>query len=150
MKPLWRLFSLVCIFSIFTPDTGGAYDLAAWLRARVTSPMVPVVESGKGTYKVDVVFQGLESPWAVVPVPDGRIFITERPGRLSVVENGRLRSAPVPGVPRVAYQGKGGLLDMALHPGYASNRLIYLAYTVDSDAGLMTRIARFKETPEGL
>jgi glucose/arabinose dehydrogenase len=50
----------------------------------------------------------------------------------------------------VSYQGQGGLLDMALHPGYATNRLIYLAYTVDSDAGLMTRIARFRETPDGL
>jgi len=150
MRKLISLCALACALLVLRPDTGAAYDVAAWLRARVTPPTVPVVESGKGTFRVETVLEGLESPWAIIPVPDGRIFITERPGRLRLVENGRLSSAPVPGVPRVAYQGQGGLLDMALHPGYASNRLVYLAYTVDSDAGLMTRIARFKETPEGL
>ena len=134
----------------FSLKHGAGYDIAAWLRARVTPPMVPVVESSKARYKVEVVLEGLESPWAIVPMPDGRLFITERPGRLRVVQNRAIRPAPVPGVPRVSYQGQGGLLDMALHPDYASNRFIYLAYTIDSDAGLMTRIARFKETPEGL
>jgi len=150
MKRFSVLCGLVCISILLWHETGMGYDIAAWLRARVASPQVPVVESGKGSFKVEVVIEGLESPWAIVPAPDGRIFITERPGRLRVVENDRLRPSPVPGVPRVSYQGQGGLLDMVLHPGYASNRLVYLAYTVDSDAGLMTRIVRFKETPDGL
>jgi aldose sugar dehydrogenase len=150
MKRLSVLCGLVCISVLLWHDTGMGYDMAAWLRARAAPPLVPVVESGKGSFKVEVVIEDIESPWAIVPAPDGRIFITERPGRLRVVENDRLRPSPVPGVPRVSYQGQGGLLDMVLHPGYASNRLVYLAYTVDSDAGLMTRIARFRETPDGL
>lgn len=150
MNRLYGLAAFVCAFALLQPETGTAYDLAAWLRARLTSQIVPVVESSRGKYSVEAVLEGLESPWAVVPVPDGRLFITERPGTLRVVQYDRMLSAPVPGVPRVAYQGQGGLLDMILHPGYASNRLVYLAYTMDSDAGLMTRIARFKETPDGL
>lgn len=150
MKRFSTLIGLVCAIVLVQPGLGTAYDIVAWLRARVTPSMVPVVESSKGKYKVEVVFEGIESPWAIVPTPDGRVFITERPGRLRVVQNDALSAAPVPGVPRVSYQGQGGLLDMALHPDYASNRFVYLAYTIDSDAGLMTRIARFKETPQGL
>lgn len=150
MKRVCGLFVLCCGLILLQPAPGTGYDIAAWLRARVTPPSVPVLESSKGKYKAEVVLEGLESPWAIVPMPDGRIFITERPGRLRVVENDAMRPAQVPGVPRVSSLGQGGLLDMTLHPDFGSNRLVYLAYTVDSDAGLMTRIARFKETPEGL
>jgi len=150
MNRLYGLVSLVAVFILLRPATGAAYDLGAWLRARAAPQTVPAVESNNGKYTVQVVLEGLESPWAVVPVPDGRLFITERPGRIRIVQNGRMLPAPLPGVPRVSYQGQGGLLDMVLHPDFASNRFVYLAYTVDSDAGLMTRIARFKETPEGL
>jgi len=150
MKGLPVRLALVCMSIFLWQGSASAYDLAAWLRARVAPPLVPVVESDEKSFKVEIVIEGLESPWAVVPAPDGRIFITERPGRLRIIENGLLRSSPVPGVPRVSYQGQGGLLDMALHPDYAANRLVYLAYTIDSDAGLMTRIARFRETSEGL
>ncbi len=150
MKRLTLFAGMVCSLVLLQPDAGTCYDLAAWLRARVAPASVPVVRSSQGKYKAEVVLEGLESPWAIVPAPDGRLFITERPGRLRIVQNGRMRSAPVPGVPRVSDQGQSGLLDMALHPGFATNRLIYLAYTMDSDAGLMTRIARFRETPDGL
>jgi glucose/arabinose dehydrogenase len=150
MKRLTLFAAMVCSLVLLQPDAGTSYDLAVWLRARVAPASVPVVRSSQGKYKAEVVLEGLESPWAIVPAPDGRLFLTERPGRLRIVQNGRMRSAPVPGVPRVSDQGQGGLLDMALHPGYATNRLIYLAYTMDSDAGLMTRIARFRETPDGL
>lgn len=150
LNRLTILSALLCVFLLFQPGTATAYDLAAWVLARVSPHTVPVVESSKGRYRVEVVLEGLESPWAVVSVPDGRLFITERPGRLRAVQDGRMHTAPVPGVPRVSYQGQGGLLDMTLHPDYAANRFVYLAYTIDSDAGLMTRISRFKETPEGL
>lgn len=150
MKTSCSLAAMVLAFALLQPAAGTAYDLAAWLRARVAPPTVPVVESSNGKYHVEVVLEGLESPWSIVPAPDGRLFITERPGRLRVVQNGRMRLDPVAGVPKVSYQGQGGLLDMVLHPDYPSNRFVYLSYTADSDAGLMTRIARFRETPEGL
>lgn len=127
-----------------------SYDLAAWLRSRLAPADVPFLESTSGSFRVETVAEGLESPWAVVPTPDGRLFITERPGRLRVVRNGVLSTAPVAGTPPVAYQGQGGLLDLALHPDYPSNRRVYLSYTVASGRGWMTRVAHWQETPEGL
>ena len=150
MKRTGYYFGLVWVTVFLTYDLGMAYDIAAWLRARVSPSRVPVIDSSKGRFKVEAVLEGLESPWAIVPVPDGRIFLTERPGRLRVLVNGGLKPSPVAGVPRVSFQGQGGLLDMTLHPDYWANRFVYLAYTIDSDAGMMTRIARFRETPEGL
>ncbi|RPJ77496.1 MAG: PQQ-dependent sugar dehydrogenase [Desulfobacteraceae bacterium] len=127
-----------------------AYNIAAWLSSRLTPQDAPALPSTADTFRVETAAEGLQSPWAVVPAPDGRLFITERPGRLRVVEHGVLRPAPVPGVPPVAYRGQGGLLDMTLHPDYEKNRQLYLAYTVDNELGMMTRVARFEETPEGL
>jgi len=136
-------------FIAFIP-IADAYDLISWLKARTVAEGVPFMEPTSDTFRVEVVAEGLESPWAIVPAPGERLFITERPGRLRVVENGRLLTNPVPGVPPVAYQGQGGLLDLALHPDYATNNLIYLAYTVENESGLMTRVTRFEETAQGL
>ncbi|MCU0605776.1 MAG: PQQ-dependent sugar dehydrogenase, partial [Desulfobacterales bacterium] len=108
------------------PAAAAPYDLGAWLHARVAPADIPFMEPSSGAFRVQIVAEGLESPWAVVPAPDGRIFVTERPGRLRVVQNGTLSATPVAGVPRVAYQGQGGLLDLALHPDYRSNRMVYL------------------------
>jgi glucose/arabinose dehydrogenase len=127
-----------------------AYDLISWLKARTASDEVPFIESTSSSFRVEVVAEGLESPWAIVPAPGERLFITERPGRLRVVESGRLLTKPVQGVPAVAYQGQGGLLDLALHPDYVTNRTIYLAYTIENENGLMTQVARFEETAQGL
>lgn len=131
------------------PATTNAYDLAAWLMARIIPEKVERLDSGD-IFRVETLTEGLESPWAVVPAPDGRIFITERPGRLRIFENGQLRPEPVAGVPRVHYRGQGGLLDLVLHPNFAKNRWLYLAYTVNTEGGAMTRISRFRETSEGL
>jgi glucose/arabinose dehydrogenase len=69
----------------------------------------------------------LDEPWGMAYLPDGRLLITEKPGRLRVYHDGRL-SAPVAGVPEVAYFGQGGLLDVAVDPAFADNRLIYFSY----------------------
>nr|MCU0605775.1 PQQ-dependent sugar dehydrogenase [Desulfobacterales bacterium] len=119
-----------------------AYNLFAWLSARLAPQELPRLASSADTFRVEAVAEGLESPWAVVPAPDGRLFITERPGRLRVVKNGALLPAPLPGVPPVAYRGQGGLLDMTLHPDYEQNRQLYLAYTADTSQGMLTRVAR--------
>jgi aldose sugar dehydrogenase len=142
---------LCCFLACFLPaPAADAYNLAAWLSARLAPQDIPALPSTADSFRVETVAEGLESPWAVVPTADGRLFITERPGRLRVVENGVLQAAAVPGVPPVAYRGQGGLLDMTLHPDYTTNRQIYLAYTVETEQGLMTRVARFEETPGGL
>lgn len=81
-------------------------------------------------YKVNVVtvVEGLENPWAVAFLPDGRMLVTERRGTLRVIDKGRLVEKPVAGLPTVTPHGQGGLLDVALHPKYADNGWIYWTY----------------------
>jgi aldose sugar dehydrogenase len=89
----------------------------------------------KQKIRVSVVTRGLSHPWSIAFLPDGRILITERPGRLRIVHNGTLDPAPIAGVPRVRTDGNGGLMDVALHPGFADNHLVYLTYTKPVENG---------------
>ena len=106
------------------------------------------IESG---LTVETFASGLEHPWAVAVLPDSRLLVTERPGRLRLVgRDGRL-SQPLAGVPRVYAQGQGGLLDVALDPGFAQNRTIYLSYAEPADNGTAgTAVARALLTDTGL
>jgi glucose/arabinose dehydrogenase len=74
------------------------------------------------------VTKGLIQPWSMAFLPDGGILVTERPGRLRIVRNGVLDPTPVMGVPKVLPVGLGGLMDIALHPKFAENKLVYLTY----------------------
>lgn len=74
------------------------------------------------------VVKGLSHPWGMAFLPDGAILITERGGQLRVVRGGRLDPKPVPGIPRVYAQGLSGLMDLALHPRFSENRLVYFTY----------------------
>ena len=95
----------------------------------VPDPDGQVIKSEKQTFKIEVVARDLETPWALAFLPDGRLLITERPGRLRVVENGKLLPEPVKGTPKVWERQDGGLLDVEVHPQYARNGWIYLAYS---------------------
>ena len=100
---------------------------------------VPVPRLGDGPWvfdtaeqhgiRVSVVTRGLSHPWAMAFLPDGGVLITERPGRLRILRGGVLDPRPVAGVPEVRNEGNGGLLDVALHPRFARNGLVYLTYT---------------------
>jgi glucose/arabinose dehydrogenase len=79
--------------------------------------------------RVSVVTKGLSHPWAIAFLPDGAMLVTERPGRLRVVRNGVLDPQPISGVPQVRTDGNGGLMDVALHPRFTENRLVYFTYT---------------------
>jgi aldose sugar dehydrogenase len=97
------------------------------------APRSPTPASIQGAIRVETVARGLEYPWALAFLPDGRMLVTERPGRVRLVEpNGRL-SEPLAGVPRVQASGQGGLLDIALDPRFAESRLVYLAYAEAGD-----------------
>jgi glucose/arabinose dehydrogenase len=74
------------------------------------------------------VTKGLNQPWSMAFLPDGAILVTERPGRLRIVRNGVLDPMPVAGIPEVRGTGLAGLMDLALHPRFAENRLIYFTY----------------------
>jgi glucose/arabinose dehydrogenase len=92
------------------------------------APRSPTPAPVNGAVRVETVARGLEHPWALAFLPDGRMLVTERPGRVRIVEpDGRL-SEPLAGVPRVQASGQGGLLDIALDPRFVDNGLVYLAY----------------------
>jgi glucose/arabinose dehydrogenase len=83
-------------------------------------------------------------------LPGGDILVTERDGRLRIVRNGRLQREPLEGVPPVAARGQGGLLDVALHPDFATNRLVYLSYSKPGQRGATTAVVRGRLGGSGL
>jgi glucose/arabinose dehydrogenase len=88
-----------------------------------------VHQSAFHDYRVVTVAEGLEVPWSMAFLPNGDMLVTERPGRLRIVRGGMLHPDPVSGVPEVLAEGQGGLLDVVLHPDFASNRLVYLSFS---------------------
>ena len=95
-----------------------------------------VIQTREHAVRIATVTEGLDRPWGLAFLPDGRMLVTERPGRLRVVgKDGRLDPSPVAGMPRVDAQGQGGLLDIALHPKYRDNGWIYWAYAQRDAAG---------------
>lgn len=80
-------------------------------------------------YRVVTVVDSLVQPWSMAFLPGGDMLITERPGRLRIVRNGKLLPQPVEGVPAVSYANQGGLLEVAPHPDFASNRMLYLTFS---------------------
>jgi glucose/arabinose dehydrogenase len=87
-----------------------------------------VLRSALHDYRVVTVVDALVQPWSIAFLPDGDLLITERPGRLRIVRQGRLLPDPVAGVPAVFHSSQGGLLEVMPHPNFAANRLIYLTY----------------------
>ncbi|HEX8702127.1 MAG TPA: PQQ-dependent sugar dehydrogenase [Myxococcaceae bacterium] len=99
--------------------------------------------------RVETVASGLERPWALEFLPDGGMLVTEKPGRLRLVDAKGKLSKPVSGLPEVLHEGQGGLLDVALDPGYATNGLIYWSYSEPRKGGNGTAVARGKLVTKG-
>ena len=95
----------------------------------VEAPNGTVIKSAKQTVKVELVVDGLMTPWAIAFLPDGRMLVTERDGRLQIMDKGKLTL--ITGTPKAHVQQDGGYLDVEVHPRYASNGWIYLAYSED-------------------
>ena len=100
------------------------------------------------SFKVETVVGNLEVPWSIVWAPDGRMIFTERPGRVRVFQNGKLQQQPLFVVPDVDTGGETGLMSIALHPQFQSNRFIYLSYGYNAN-GEFVRVVRYRETPNG-
>jgi len=94
------------------------------------------------SFRVVKVVEGLEQPWSLAFLPDGRMLVTEKRGRLRVIHEGRLEPQAIAGVPQVTVHGQGGLHDVVLHPQFEKNRLIYLAYAARGADGVGTELAR--------
>lgn len=88
-----------------------------------------VQRSAFHNYRIVTVVDSLVNPWSIAFLPGGDMLVTERPGRLRIVRNGKLLPAPAAGVPPVFAQGQGGLLDVVPHPAFSSNRLLYLSFS---------------------
>jgi aldose sugar dehydrogenase len=131
-----------------TLRTSRTHRLAAALGAAATLVLAPATgrsqtfQSEHHDYRVSTVVEGLANPWGMAFLPGGDLLVTERPGRLRLVRDGVLQPAPIAGVPEVFARGQGGLLDVALHPQYEQNRLVYLAYSKPGPEGATTAIIR--------
>ncbi len=99
-------------------------------------------EAEDGQFRAEVITEGLSHPWGMAFLPDGKILVTERTGQLRIVENGKLNPLPVTGVPEVAVEGQGGLLDVALHPDFKNNQWVYLSYAAAGKGGYGTEVVR--------
>jgi glucose/arabinose dehydrogenase len=99
-------------------------------------------QTEKAAIRVTTFADGLSHPWGLAFLPDGRLLVTERDGNLYLVSQDGVLSAPLAGVPEVDARGQGGLLDVALDPDFAGNRLVYLSYAEPGEGGNSTAVAR--------
>ncbi len=103
--------------------------IAAPATGQSQSAQPSVLKSTLYDYRVVTVVDGLVNPWGMAFLPGGDILVTERPGRLRIIRGGKLLPTPVEGVPAVVVRGQGGLLDVALHPNFSANKLVYLTFS---------------------
>jgi glucose/arabinose dehydrogenase len=101
--------------------------VVVWGGAHVSGQAVR--KSAHHDYRVVTVIDALMQPWSIAFLPGGDMLITERPGRLRILRNGTLLPQAVDGVPAVFHSGQGGLLEVASHPNFAANRLLYITYS---------------------
>lgn len=124
------------------PVSLGARNL---LSKPVTAQREPQIVPEKSELTIDTIVEGVEIPWSIAFAPDGRIFFTERVGRLRVVEDGTLLPTPF-ATPEVSAIGEGGLLGVALDPQFEENGLVYVYHTYREGRRIFNRIIRFKDS----
>ncbi len=104
-----------------------------------------VVRSEKHAFNVNVLVQGLDHPWSMTWLPDGRMLVTERPGRLRIVSKDlKLDAKEIEGLPKIVVGGQGGLFEVAVHPSYKDNGWIYISYSGPGEGGHGTELMRAK------
>lgn len=101
-----------------------------------------IYESKEHRFRVVTVAEGLRFPWGIAFLPEGGMLVTERAGRLRLIRGGKLDPEPITGFPKPYVSGQGGLLDVAVHPDFADNRLIYLSYAGGKRGQAGTEVAR--------
>jgi aldose sugar dehydrogenase len=123
---------------------GSAITVALALAATSVVSSNTILRSALHDYRVVTVADGLVQPWSIAFIPGGDALITERPGRLRILRQGKLLPQPVDGVPKVFHSSQGGLLEVMPHPDFATNRLIYLSFSKPgaTDAKATTTLIR--------
>lgn len=122
--------------------TSFAFGLGLTLATTLQAAVDEVFTAEDGPIRVTTFVEGLSHPWAIAFLPDGGLLVTERAGSLRHVASDGQLSAPLRGVPPVVAQRQGGLLDVALDPEFAQNRLVYLSYAEAGMGGSGTAVAR--------
>jgi glucose/arabinose dehydrogenase len=123
-----RLLTLMCLIAIV-----------------IAPAHAQTVQSDKHAFRVVTLVRGLQNPWSMAFLPDGRMLVTEREGRLRIVSKDfKPDPKPVEGLPEIVATGQGGLFDVAIHPQYAQNGWIYWAYNAPGPGGWGTTLARGK------
>jgi glucose/arabinose dehydrogenase len=130
----------------FLPLLAAAAALFAVFLASATAQ---TVTSSAGPLRVETIARGLDHPWGLAFLPDGRMLVTERPGRLRLVGRDGTLSPPLAGVPKVFARGQGGLLDIALDRDFASNATVYFCFAEPGEGGARTSLGRARLAAEG-
>jgi glucose/arabinose dehydrogenase len=140
-------------------DTSGATETTASEPAQVDRPTDPqasciLVEDGFGNQgqvnvRVEEVVTGLDVPWGIAFLPDSNMLVSERSGRVRLVQNGKLRPEAIATI-NVSDRGEGGLLGIAAHPDFANNRFFYVYFTADANGADVNRVERWQLSQDGL
>ena len=101
-------------------------------------------QSAEHEFRLVTLVRGLDQPWGLAFLPDGRLLVTEKAGRLRLVRDGKLEPKPIAGVPPATVHGQGGLMDVAAHPRFAETGWIYLSFAARGSDGVGTEVARGK------
>jgi len=129
----------------------GTFVLAfALSEAAAQAPRSPTPRPVDAPLRAVKVADGLENPWAIEFLPDGRMLVTERPGRLRIVGKDGTLSKPLAGLPEVYARGQGGLLDIALSPRFSEDRLVYFSFAEPGEGGAGTAVGRGRFTEDAL
>ena len=130
MAKLERM-AILCVLALGAPS---------WPAAAAPAIVADSVRTQYAQIRVVQLADGLERPWGLAFLPDGGFLVTERPGRLQLVRDGR--KTEVTGLPAISAIRQGGLLDVSLHPEFAANRWVYLSYSKGDAAGTATTLGR--------
>jgi glucose/arabinose dehydrogenase len=118
----------------------------AWVTAALLLPSamadVQTVSTQAGSITVTTLAGGLNHPWGMAFLPDGRLLVTERAGALRILDTDHTLSEPLQGTPEVFHRGQGGLLDVALGPDFSTNRFVYLSFAEPGRGGASTAVGR--------
>ena len=136
----------VVLLAVFVVAGCGSQNPAPNPGLPADSSLAQVFTTADGVrFRVEVVVTGLEIPWSIVFAPDGRLFVTERPGRVRIIDTAARTSAIALTLDDVFAQGEAGVLGLALDPAFASNRLVYIYYTARTSGGAVNRVVRVRE-----
>ncbi len=127
-----------------TPQSAVQTDAGDGSNSGQQEPRAPV------PYRVEPFVTGLEVPWSIVFTSDTRMLVTERPGRIRVVENGQLRERPLKTVAEVSSRSEEGLMGMAVHPQYQENKWLYVAYAYQKQNQMVVKVVRFTDAGSDL